>query len=126
MDKILVRISAICMSLWMVFSIIFAWFGHVIPFFDVLFGASVISGLLITVLSFSQGRYHCKWMQCICVNILLTQIINVSLYDFVSDESILLYLIVISSTWVFSTLLAFYFAISHFIKVKRIKRLKNG
>lgn len=122
MDKAIVRISVILINIWMLCSLAYAWDGVTIEDADSFFGVSLLNAIVLLVIVFAQGNYHCKWMQSLCANILFTQIINIlsSYFGFFEDAAVMLY--IISYSWSISTILAFYFAISHFIKVQKLKR----
>lgn len=125
-DKLLIRLSVTFANLWMLYSILLAWCGETTSISNDLFGFSVLGAIILCAICFSQGKYHCRWMQALCVNILFSQIISVidSITCIFPDA--ISFLIVLTATWFASTIMAFYFAISHFIKVKRIKSKKNG
>lgn len=126
MDKLTVRILAILTNIWLLYSILLAWLGEVASVSVDIFGDSLAEAILLSVLCFSQGKYHCIWMQCLCCNLLITSLINISSTIFPIEFDVLPFLIIISTTWFISTSFAFYFAISHFIKVKRLKKFLNG
>lgn len=126
MDKFIVRLAAISSNIWLIYSFILAWMGEYTGISAEFFGLTFMGSLVVAVLSFSQGKYHCKWMQALSVNLVFSEMLNIlSLYSSVFNDA-LIYLVILTTSWAVSTILAFYFAISHFIKVKRIKRLKNG
>lgn len=124
MDKFIIRISVILINIWMLASLAYAWDGVTIEGTDSLFGVSLLNAIVLLVIVFAQGNYHCKWMQSLSVNILFTQIINIlsSYFGLFEDAALMLY--ILSYSWGISTILAFYFAISHFVKVQKLKRKK--
>lgn len=124
MDKAIVRLSVIAINLYFLYNLIFAFKGEDTPIADSLFSQSLLSAIVLVVLAFSQGKYHCKWMQALTVNILFTVSINILATKFGAITDVLLYFIAISASWGISTILAFYFAISHFVKVQKLKKKK--
>ena len=124
MDKFIIRISVILINIWMLASLVYAWDGVTIEGTDLLFGVSLLNAIVLLVIVFAQGNYHCKWMQSLSVNIVFTQIINIlsSYFGLFEDAALMLY--ILSYSWGISTILAFYFAISHFVKVQKLKREK--
>ena len=122
MDKAIVRFSVIAINLYFLYNLVFAFQGEDTPIADGLFSQSLLSAIILVVLAFSQGKYHCKWMQALTVNILLTVSLNILATKFGVITDVLFYFIAISASWGISTILAFYFAISHFIKVQKLKR----
>lgn len=126
MDKAIVRFSVIVINLYFLYTVVCALFGESTPLSDSFFSQSLLGAIILVILAFSQGKYHCKWMQALTLNILFTTSVNIAANYLGLFQDIMVHIIVVSLSWSVSTILAFYFAISHFIKVKRIKRLKNG
>ena len=124
MDKAIVRLSVIAINLYFLYNLICALQGEATPIADSLFSQSVLGAIILVVLAFSQGKYHCKWMQALTVNILFTTSINTACNSFNLIPDIMTHIIVVSISWGISTILAFYFAISHFAKVQKLKRKK--
>lgn len=124
MDKAIVRISVIVINLYFLYNLVCALQGEATPVADSMFGQSLLGGIILVVLAFSQGKYHCKWMQALTVNILFTTAINNACNYFGLFPNIMVHIITISISWGLSTIIAFYFAISHFVKVQKLKKKK--
>lgn len=124
MDKAIVRLSVIAINLYFLYNLICALQGEATPIADSLFSQSLLGAIILVVLAFSQGKYHCKWMQALTVNILFTTAINTACNYFGLFPDVMVHIITISISWGISTILAFYFAISHFVKVQKLKRKK--
>lgn len=122
MDKAIVRLSVIAINLYFLYNLICALQGEATPIADSLFSQSLLGAIILVVLAFSQGKYHCKWMQALTVTILFTTAINTACNYFGLFLDVMVHIITISISWGISTILAFYFAISHFIKVQKLKR----
>lgn len=122
MDKAIVRISTIIFNIYLLITLCNAWDGVALGIYDMLFGYSAMTGVILSVLAFSQGPYHCKWMKSLALNILFTQVFTFVVTRYFTLEDFTLCLIIISASWGISTILAFYFAISHFVKVQRLKK----
>lgn len=122
MDKAVVRISTIVFNIYLLITLCNAWNGYELGNYDMLFGYSAMTGLILSVLAFCQGPYHCKWMRSLAVNIMFTQVFTFFVTNYTSIEDFTLCLVGISFTWGLSTVLAFYFAISHFVKVQELKK----
>lgn len=125
-DKLLIRLSVAFTNIWMLYSILLAWCGEETSISKDLFGFSVLGAIILCSICFSQGKYHCRWMQALCLNILFSQ--SITVIDSVACifPDAISFLVILTASWFASTILAFYFAISHFIKVKRLKRQRNG
>lgn len=121
MDKAIVRISTIIFNIYLLITLCNAWDGVALGSYDMIFGYSAMTGVILAVLSFSQGSYHCKWMRSLALNIVFTQVFTFVVSRYFSIEDFTLCLVLLSTSWGVSTILAFYFAISHFIKVQRLK-----
>lgn len=124
MDKAIVRLSVIAINLYLLYNLICALQGEATPMADSLFSQSLLGAIILVVLAFSQGKYHCKWMQALTVNILFTTATNNACNYFGLFPDVLVHIITISISWGISTILAFYFAISHFVKVQKLKKKK--
>ena len=124
MDKFIVRISTIIFNIYLLITLCEAWQGVALGVYDMIFGYSVMTGVILSVLSFSQGPYHCKWMRSLALNILFTQLFTFVVTRYFVLEDFTICLIILSGSWGLSTILAFYFAISHFVKVQKLKKKK--
>ena len=122
MDKAIVRITTIIFNIYLLITLYNAWQGYELGSYDMIFGYSALTGLILSVLSFSQGSYHCKWMRSLALNILFTQVFTFVVKRYFVIEDFTYCLVILSASWGISTILAFYFAISHFIKVQKLKR----
>lgn len=124
MDKFIVRISTIVFNIYLLITLCKAWQGVALGMYDMIFGYSAMTGVILSVLSFSQGPYHCKWMRSLALNILFTQLFTFIVTRYFVLEDFTICLIILSGSWGLSTILAFYFAISHFVKVQKLKKKK--
>ena len=125
MDKAIVRISTIIFNIYLLITLCNAWNGVALGAYDMLFGYSAMTGVILSVLAFSQGPYHCKWMKSLALNILFTQVFTFIVTRYFTLEDFTICLMILSGSWGLSTVLAFYFAISHFVKVRRLKKKKR-
>lgn len=125
MDKFIVRLSSVILTVYMIVATLFALNGIDISEYDFIFTNSFIIGLVLTVLCHSQGKYHCVWMRAMCYNLMFIPIVNFidSKYPLFETVEGYIYIICISlSITVLSTLIL---AINHFRKVSRILKLKR-
>lgn len=70
MDRFLVRILPIVLNLYIIAVTAFAWNGIDISIYDYWLSCPIMMGLLLTILSHSQGKYHCKWIRVLCYNLI--------------------------------------------------------
>lgn len=124
MDKFIIRISVILINIWMLASLVYAWDGVTIEDADSLFGVSLLNAIVLLVIVFAQGNYHCKWTRSLALNILFTQVFTFVVSEYTVIEDFTYCLVILSVSWGISTIIAFYFAISHFVKVQKLKRKK--
>lgn len=125
MDKFIVRFTVFSSNIWLLYSYAKAWVGEVAWLSAEYFGTSLMSAILLAVLVFSQGKYHCRWAQVLSLNLLFSQSVNIlAIYGYCFQD-VLIHLAVLSTTWCLSTLLAFYLAIAHFIKVQRLNNKRT-
>lgn len=124
MDKAIVRITTIIFNIYLLITLCNAWQGCALGNYDMIFGYSAMTGLILSVLSFSQGSYHCKWMRSLALNILFTQVFTFVVSEYTAIEDFTYCLVILSVSWGVSTILVFYFAISHFVKVQKLKKKK--
>lgn len=61
MDKFVVRFCIFGLNTYMLIVLIYALNGVDISEYDYLFTNSLLFGVLLTVLSHTQGKYHCRW-----------------------------------------------------------------
>lgn len=125
MDKFIVRLSSVILTVYMIVATLFALNGIDISEYDFIFTNSFIIGLVLTVLCHSQGKYHCVWMRAMCYNLMFIPIVNFidSKYPLFETVEGYIYLICISlSITVLSTLIL---AINHFRKVSKVIKLKR-
>lgn len=125
MDKFIIRISIIIFSLFIGISLCFAWNGILISEYDSLFSCSFMSGLILNVLVFSQGKYHCAYMRGLASNLIITPLINFTDSYFLIFEDAYIYVLVLSIIWIFSFITTLFLAIHHFTKVNKIKKAHN-
>lgn len=125
MDKFIVRFSAISVNLYIPIVLVYAYNGIDISNYDYIFSSSILFGLVLTILSHSQGKYHCKWIRALCYNSAITPTISFidSQYTLFEDEITYIYLI--STLWSVSAIITLILAIRHFYKVQKLKTDKN-
>lgn len=122
MDNFIVRLSILVLTSFIAFSICYAWNGVLISEYDSLFSCSLISGILLNVLVYSQGKYHCVYMRGLSGNLIFTPAINYLDGKYVLFDNAETFLTVLSASWILSFIITTILAINHFTKVRKLKR----
>lgn len=120
MDRFLVRILPIILNLYIVVIAIFAWNGIDISIYDYWLSCPVMLGLLLTVLSHSQGKYHCKWIRVLCYNLIFIPLVSYidSVHPiFYEAEDMIIFLSADLSVAILSTIIL---AVNHFRRVRKV------
>lgn len=126
MDKAIIRITAIAVNLYIPIALYFAWNGIDIKNYDHIFSSSIMLGLVLVVLSHSQGRYHCKWMRGLCYNSLAVPSVGFIDSQYIIFEDAMTYIYVISFMWASAVIYTICMAVYHFRKVKTLNKKRNG
>mgnify|MGYP003288146527 CR=1 FL=1 len=121
MGKLLVRLTVTFTAIYFVLSYIFAQFFYVdilTPLYNIPFE------LCVVVYSFSEGKYHCKYIKYTALAILVSDVVTQTdnMYNYLTIDAhnyIPLILIILS---VFVSCIM---AIKHFIKVIKIKKMNR-
>lgn len=126
MDKFIVRFSAMLINLYVPVAFVFAMNGVDISVYDYWFSTSIMFGVVLSVLSHSQGKYHCKWMRGLCYNGISVPAIgyldaSCSLFGENMD-----FIITLAAIWGLGILYTLYEAINHFRKVKKVTKRRYG
>lgn len=122
MDKFIVRLSAILINIYVPVTFLFAINGIDISVYDYWFSTSIMFGIVLSVLSYSQGKYHCKWMRGLCYNgISVPSICYLDASCNMFSDNIE-FIIGLASIWSLGILYTLYEAITHFRKVKRLTK----
>lgn len=125
MDKFIVRFSILALTLYMIIVTAFAFYGIDVSEYDYIFTDSFMSGILLTTLCHSQGRYHCVWMRAMCYNLMFVPSVNFidSKYPiFVNAED---YVYFISASILVTIIATLILAFRHFYKVQKLKTDKS-
>ena len=121
MAKFLVRITVLIVAIYFVLQFIFAQFLGIniasniyIPLFE----------LCVVVYTFSEGKYHCKYMKYTALSILLADTLTRFdyLFDFMSVTAHNLIPIGILAIGIGTSITK---AIMHFVRVVKLKRKRN-
>lgn len=121
MGKFLVRITVIIVAIYFVLQFIFAQFLGIniasniyIPLFE----------LCVVVYTFSEGKYHCKYMKYTALSILLADTLTRLdyIFDFMSVSAHNLIPIGILALGIGTSITK---AIMHFVRVMKLKNKKN-
>ena len=120
MDRFLVRILPIILNLYIVVIAIFAWNGVDVSMYDYWLSCPIMMGLLLTILSHSQGKYHCKWIRVLCYNLIF-----VPFASYIDSVNPIFYeaedMIVFLCADMFITIIAtIILAINHFRRVRKV------
>lgn len=121
MAKFLVRITVLIVAIYFVLQFIFAQFLGIniasniyIPLFE----------LCVVVYTFSEGKYHCKYMKYTALSILLADTLTRLdyIFDFMSVSAHNLIPIGILALGIGTSITK---AIMHFVRVMKLKKKKN-
>lgn len=120
MDKFIVRASAILINAYIPLVLVFAINGIDISVYDYMFSSNIMFGIVLSVLSHAQGKYHCKWIRGLCYNSVAVPsvcYIDASCNLF-SDAMIFIY--TIATVWCVGVLTTIILAINHFRRVRKV------
>lgn len=120
MDKFIIRASAILINAYIPLVLIFAVNGIDISVYDYMFSSNVMFGLVLSILSHSQGKYHCKWIRGLCYNSVAVPSVCYmdASYDLFGDAMTFIYSIAI--IWSIGVLITIFLAINHFRRVRKV------
>lgn len=121
LDVFIVRILPFFLYIQVGVSILSCWTGIELFDFYLLHSNSVIYALSLFFISLSNQRYHCIWNRAMYIfliaiptfNYLDTKFLNIDTYIYLCTITIFYFIIAIITA---------YLAISHFIKVRKLKR----
>lgn len=122
----LIRISIFCISIYLLVAIIFAFLGIEFFYLDFLFGHNLMLDLILLIFCYNDKRFHCKYMRFLCYNLLFADLLWLIDSNFVIFSESIYQLYTLSIVWMISAIVTTSLAISHFRKVKRLKRIRNG
>ena len=125
MDKFIVRFTVLALNAYMILVFILALNGIDISEYDFIFTNSVLFGIVLTVLSHSQGKYHCKWIRALCYNLIFVPTINFIDCKYPLFNTIEEYIYFVSSIIGISSIATIILAILHFRRVRRIKKIRG-
>lgn len=118
MGKFLVRITTILVAIYFLVCYILAQFWGI----DVLdYTYTLLFELIVVIYSFSEGKYHCKFLKTTMLGIFLADLVTRIDYHF--DFLSIVAHNMIPITFIMSgIIMSANLAISHFIKVRKLKR----
>nr|DAY73247.1 MAG TPA: hypothetical protein [Caudoviricetes sp.] len=122
MDKFVVRFCIFGLNTYMLIVLIYALNGVDISEYDYLFTNSLLFGVLLTILSHTQGKYHCRWARFLCYNLVLVPIVNYidckySIFDTAEE-----YIYFACGTLMFATISTIILAINHSRRARKVKK----
>ena len=118
MGKFLVRITTILVATYFVLSYILAQFWGI----DVLdYCYTLLFELIVVIYSFSEGRYHCRYLKTTMLGIFFADL-TTHLDYFFNFLSVTAHNLIPLSFVTLGVVCSVYLAISHFIKVRKLKR----
>ena len=118
MGKFLVRLTIISVAIYLVIAYLIAQFIGV----DILTNTyTLMFELCVVVFTFSDGRYHCKYIRYLMLAIFLSDTLAHSDYLF-NFMSVTAHNLISIALLVIGAFISLFQAISHFIKVRKIKR----
>lgn len=118
MGKFLVRITTILVAIYFVLSYILAQFFGI----DVLdYCYTLLFELIVVICSFSEGRYHCRYLKTTMLGIFFADL-TTHLDYFFDFLSVTAHNLIPLSFVTLGVTCSVYLAISHFIKVRKLKR----
>lgn len=122
MDKFIIRATAILVNAYIPVVMFYAYNGVDISDYDYIFSSSVLLGVILTILSHTQGKYHCKWMRFLCYNSTAVPTIGFIDSKYILFEDAIEFIYVISALWVITILATLILAINHFRRVRKVKK----
>lgn len=125
MDKFIVRISAILTNLYIPIVLVYALNGVDISDFDYLFSSSFLLGIVLTTLSHTQGKYHCKWMRALCYNATAVPTVGFIDSQWCMFEDAMVFIYLISIMWVITIISTIILAINHFRRARKLNKQKQ-
>ena len=120
MDRFIVRFSILALNAYMIVVLLFALSGIDISVYDYIFNDSVLFGIVLTVLSHVQGRYHCKWIRALCYDLIAIPLINFADYQYELFNQIEYYFAAMLGVISISIIATMVLAINHFRKVRKV------
>lgn len=118
MGKFLVRITTILVATYFVLSYILAQFLGI----DVLdYCYTLLFELIVVIYSFSEDRYHCRYLKTTMLGIFFADL-TTHLDYFFNFLSVTAHNLIPLSFVTLGVVCSVYLAISHFIKVRKLKR----
>lgn len=121
MEKVIVRATIFGLAIYMLIVFYFAWNGVIVTF-D---GYVVLLDYCLYRLACDEGKYHCKYARAIPINLMFTDTFSCFHTAFNIIPSAEIYLFIVSGTWAISVVVTIYLGISHFRKVRELKKKKN-
>lgn len=125
MDKFIVRFSIFALNTYIGVVLLFALNGVDISLYDYLFTNSALFGLVLTVLTHSQGKYHCKWARALCYNLVFTPCVNFLDSKYVLFETAEELIYFAGGTMLATIISTIILAISHFRRVRKLNKQKS-
>lgn len=129
MDKFinfLIRISILCISIYLMVVIVFAFFGIDCYYLNFLFGHNFMLDLILLFFCYNDRKFHCKYMRFLCYNLLFADLLWLVDSNFVIFNESIYQLYTLSIAWVILAIITAILAIKHFRIVKIIKRIRYG
>lgn len=122
MDNFIVRLSILVLTSFIAVSLYYAWNGVLLSEYDCLFSCSLMSGILLNTLVYSQGKYHCVYMRGLCANLIFTPSITFLDSRYCLFEDAEMFLIILSVAWSLCFIITVALAINHFRRVRKVKK----
>lgn len=122
MDNFIVRLSILVLTSFIAVSLYYAWNGVLISEYDCLLSCSLMSGILLNTLVYSQGKYHCVYMRGLCANLIFTPSITFLDSKYCLFENAETFLIILSVAWSLCFLITIILAIKHFRRARKVKK----
>lgn len=108
------RLSILVLTSFIAVSLYYAWNGVLLSEYDCLFSCSLMSGILLNTLVYSQGKYHCVYMRGLCANLIFTPSITFLDSRYFLFEDAEMFLIILSVSWSLCFIITVALAINHF------------
>lgn len=122
MDNFIVRLSILVLTSFIAVSLYYAWNGVLISEYDCLLSCSLMSGILLNTLVYSQGKYHCVYMRGLCANLIFTPSITFLDSKYCLLENAETFLIILSVAWSLCFLITIILAINHSRRARKVKK----